>query len=75
MSFPANGTCKSCGKKIVWIRTPEGKAIPLDPVPACYRITDGDDPDHVQGERDENVLVSHFVTCPNASQHSKTKGG
>lgn len=70
MSFTANGTCRGCGKPIVWGKTADGKNIPLDPKPPCYRVVDADDPDKVEVERDENVLVSHFATCPKADQFS-----
>ena len=68
--------CKTCGKAIVYADivkadgTP-GK-IPLDMVAPCYRIKS--DGDVVVGERAQDVRVSHFATCPQASQHSKRGG-
>lgn len=58
-------TCRGCGRPIVWIETPDGKRIPLDPKPPVYRVTsDG------RGERDRLCMVSHFATCPQASDFS-----
>lgn len=33
-----SSTCNGCGKPIVWIRTPDGKRVPLDPSPPVYVI-------------------------------------
>ena len=32
------GTCKSCGRPILWIKTRAGKSMPCDPKPINYRI-------------------------------------
>lgn len=29
-------TCKGCGKPIIWVPTPGGKAMPCDPEPLTY---------------------------------------
>ena len=67
------GRCRSCGKKLFWGRTPEGKAIPLDAVAPVYEI------DEMSGrvvvERTHTAFVSHFATCPNASTHSRKGKG
>ena len=37
-------TCRGCGARIVWIKTPAGKAMPCDPAPVYYKATpDGKD--------------------------------
>lgn len=30
---PEEGTCRGCGARMLWIRTVEGKRVPLDPIP------------------------------------------
>lgn len=35
------GTCKSCGKPILWIKTRAGKPMPCDTRPINYRIKPG----------------------------------
>lgn len=37
------GTCKSCGKQILWIRTRTGRSMPCDTKPVNYRIKHGGD--------------------------------
>ena len=62
--------CKGCGKPIVWGITADGKKIPLDPRPPIYRF-DGHDATRI--ERVMDVYVTHFATCPKASQFSGSK--
>lgn len=61
--------CKSCGRKIVFAITEQGKTIPLDlTAPVYYCNWDAKcfrGPAH--------HYVSHFATCPDASKHSKKK--
>jgi hypothetical protein len=59
--------CRGCQKKIIWITTPDGKRVPLDPVPAIYEV---DPVNPTIGERTKSAMVSHFATCPNASDFS-----
>lgn len=71
--------CKGCGKDIVWGVTAEGTKIPLDPRAPVYLAVD--EGDRVLAERDRpgsNVTgqalahyVSHFATCPKASEFGK----
>ena len=77
------GRCKSCGAAIAWATTKEGKLIPLNHTRVRTYFTvlrdDGtmEAVEHRQyddeKQRDEVCLsyVSHFVSCPNATQHSK----
>ena len=67
--------CNGCGARIVWGVTENGKRIPLDPRPAVYILTD-----HVMNTplrntepiaRIGDAMVSHFITCPHASDFSK----
>ena len=79
-------TCRSCGAEIVWMRTENGKAMPLDPgeialvesphgsvlaVAANGKVIRGD----VVGDSYEYgyilARISHFATCPQANQHRR----
>lgn len=66
--------CKGCGKTICWGTDESGKRIPLDPVPPCY---EADAATQAGGSgkcrRRHDVMVSHFATCPNASDFSGGK--
>lgn len=69
-----SATCKGCGAPIVWAVTSEGKRIPVDVRPPVYAVTE--EPDgSVRAVRvaREGVKfgVSHFATCPKASDFSK----
>lgn len=72
--FPES-RCK-CGRPIVWAKnTQSGKPIPLDPRPPTYVVTKEQD-GGVLAHRAETVMVSHFATCPMASQFSgRNRGG
>ncbi len=66
--------CKSCGAEILWAEI-DGKRIPLNKRRVrAYRSNDfrelrcGDDSVYL-------VHISHFVACPNASEHSKRGKG
>ena len=63
--------CTYCGRPIVWGVDGNGKRIPLDPRPPVYRVF------HPQAggrtctlARDTSAMVSHFATCPRASEAS-----
>lgn len=67
--------CKSCGAEIVWITDQGGKRIPLNK--RRVRIYSYDKENkarcgyaiHTDGTP-LLTYISHFVTCPNASDHS-----
>jgi hypothetical protein len=64
------GTCRGCGKPIVWGLTPDNKRIPLDPRPPVYlavELADGT----VSCDRIKDGMVSHFATCPKAAEFSR----
>lgn len=75
--------CKSCGAPIFFAKNCENaKVVPLDLRPPVYRLDAGGNALRANvAQKDlEDVTpgayVSHFATCPNASQHSKRgKGG
>jgi hypothetical protein len=60
---PANAQasqCRGCGKYIYWVITDAGKRMPVD----TASEHGGADPDGY----DKGKGVSHFATCPAASQ-------
>lgn len=59
--------CRSCKAPVIWIKTRSGRRMPLDAKPE-KRIV-------VNGEYAEvtDTYVSHFVTCPNASEHRRSR--
>jgi hypothetical protein len=63
--------CKGCGKTIIFGHTQDGRAVPLDPKPPVY------DTMTVEGKirirRNRSAMVTHFATCPNASDFSRSK--
>ena len=61
------GDCRSCGAPIYWVTTSNGKKMPLD-TGAEQKFVMRDGTAHM-----ERVYQSHFVTCPNATQHRKNK--
>lgn len=72
--------CKrpNCGKDITWGETEPDengrtRKIPLDPSAPVYRIIRHDAAGDPVIRRDENAMVSHFVTCPDSNQFSGGK--
>lgn len=60
------GTCRSCGKSILWVATSTGKRMPLDADPERrFVIQAGTDP-MVATVR--NTYQSHFASCPQADK-------
>lgn len=53
----------------------DGKVIPLDPRPPIYaaKLWDEDRETPMEVERHFTAYVSHFATCPKASDFSKKK--
>lgn len=81
------GNCRSCGARILWIRTAAGRNMPVDPAPLGYRKVPGGrerivtpDGDVITGEKceagetpDGYGYMSHFATCPEAGRHRKRR--
>ena len=68
--------CKSCGAPIIWVRTENGKMMPLDANPdteGTIGIVDGVAHFIASELRFVNSKFyhSHFSTCPNAAKHRK----
>lgn len=57
--------CQGCGRVMEWATTTTGAKIPLERLRG-YRV----DPDGIAHPAGD-VLVSHFQTCPKASDFSK----
>lgn len=75
------GTCRSCGAPILWVRMAKsGKANPLDPIPhptGNVVLDDGGRAHYLKRGQERFIApseryVSHFSTCPNARQHRRT---
>ena len=68
--------CRSCQRKIIWVRSPSGALLPLDSRPVTVYTLGANDNGPV-AEKVEHHLgsalfyVSHFLTCPQAAEHSK----
>lgn len=61
------GNCKSCGKTIVWMKTVQGKNMPVD-------MTEHALEDAQAGELfNHEEHVSHFSTCPAADKHREAR--
>lgn len=60
------GSCRSCGKAIIWVATSTGKKMPLDAEPERrFVLESGTDP---MVGRIRNTYQSHFSTCPQADR-------
>ena len=62
-----------CGKPIVWAKLEGGGAVPLDPRAPVYDVTEAGA--HVYAARNRGAMVSHFTTCPKASNFTRPKTG
>lgn len=62
--------CRSCNAPIMWGKTTNGKAVPLDTKPKnVYILLNADEGVYSL----ERGYESHFATCPNADQHRGKK--
>lgn len=59
--------CRSCKAPIYWVTTATGKKMPVDRG-GEQKVFMKDGVGHVV-----RVYQSHFVSCPNASQHRKPR--
>lgn len=80
-------TCRSCGAAIRWAKTPAGKRIPLDAIPDRARgnvrlgfiggeelaIVLAPGADLEAARIDGDLFLSHFATCPKASEHRRPR--
>ena len=76
--------CRSCGAEIKWIKMTSGKNMPVDVTKHIIKKDDSgkdvlvmEDGNVVRGTLTDaehgNCMgyISHFSTCPNASQHRR----
>ena len=83
--MPHNSACSSCGRAIIWTVSSYGARLPLDARPVTvYEIEEDDGQVNALNLKDQiddlwpgvkraKLYVSHFLTCPNADEHSKGK--
>lgn len=64
--------CKGCGARVVFAIDENGKNQILDPKPPVYDVALSEVGNSSCG-RIRGGMVSHFATCPKASQFSKKK--
>lgn len=71
--------CRSCGARIIWMKTAAGKNMPVDPTFVYYKEQEGGkdrivlpNGEVVAGKIQETSdgatgygYISHFATCPN----------
>jgi len=69
--------CSSCGAEIMWSRTENNKAIPVNPEPVLggnvILECSGSLARVVTPNPGVKLYVSHFTTCPHAREHRKVK--
>jgi hypothetical protein len=68
-----SATCRGCGKPIVWAVLVDGKKIPLDPRPPVYDQIGTAKDGSPMVQRARTCMVSHFATCPKASEFSGSR--
>ena len=78
-------TCRGCGKPIAFIKSANGKSIPVDPEPICFMPEEGLDKfvlmdgtvqrGRALEEADKTAIGyrSHFATCPAADDFRRKK--
>ena len=70
--------CRSCGAKIVWAITENGKRAPFDAEPidmrGTFALVPFADPERLEAQSasGDRRYRSHFATCPNAAEHRKS---
>lgn len=61
--------CRSCGAKIMWVKTAKGKNMPINYDPDLAHEFVGEKGTKPEFDRDR--MTSHFETCPNADDHRR----
>jgi hypothetical protein len=64
--------CSSCGAEILWMKTAQGKPIPLSVASKQKRFVLAPEIDNAVAFLLDTYLT-HFADCPNAAQHRKPK--
>jgi hypothetical protein len=60
------GSCRSCGKPVLWVATANGKRMPLDAEPERRFVLEAGTAPMVA--RIRNTYASHFSTCRDADK-------
>lgn len=64
-------TCKGCGAEIVWATNPAtGKKVPLDAKSTRFIYRHVSEKEECLQEDDDELFVSHFLTCKRADRFS-----
>jgi hypothetical protein len=72
-------TCRSCGARVLWVETVNGKRMPLDELPnpaGKFLLDESKNPPlaiFAPLGADGARFISHFATCPSAEQHRRPK--
>lgn len=72
--------CKSCSANVQWVKTENGKSMPIDEKPSpdgniirldsgLYHVLKKDE----MRQPNKTLYISHFATCPAADKHRKEK--
>lgn len=78
-NIATQANCRSCGRAIIWVTTPDGKTMPVDARPTPIYVLRNED-ERVQAYRvveqypslaAERLYISHFASCPNSGSHSR----
>lgn len=67
--------CRGCGKLIIWGIQENGVKVPLDPSAPVYVLLEKQGPGRAQKimRVPDEYMVSHFKTCPNANEFSRSR--
>jgi hypothetical protein len=65
-------SCRACQTPLRFVKTEEGKIIPLDKRAPVYEVV-ADLTGQVVARRAYSIYVSHFSTCPKANDFSASK--
>lgn len=71
---PNVATCKSCGAAIRWVMDQNGTRLPLNKTRVrAYEVDGQGKATYAMSEKGKPMLVhvSHFVSCPHATAHSR----
>lgn len=66
--------CKLCGKPMRFVKSENGKIIPLDAAAPVYEIKKDLTGQELAFRVGESIMVSHFATCPNAGEFYNSGG-
>lgn len=69
MTAPLRRPCRACGAPLLFVQDAEGKTHPLDTRSPTFRVERDLAGDEIAVRSD--AMVSHFATCPKASDFSK----